>query len=190
MNTGSNERTGKQENFPVNPARNQDIKDSPGDTEKLRQEETTLDLPEVKDIPGQEHIHVAPLGELADTTISSDDEEGADLLDDWNDEDDASIRMGTDADVTRSDRTILETADNFQATEDEDRLRKASMDDTDFEGESLNEAGFGKEQTGSDLDIPNSETDDANEEIGEEDEENNSYSLGSDSNDQIVEGTP
>jgi len=133
---------------------------------------------------------VSPLGELADTTISSDGEEGAGILDDWNDEDEGSIRMGTDADVTRSDRTMLETADNFHATEDEDRLRKASMDNTDFEGEALNEAGFGEKQTGSDLDIPNSEADDANEEIGEDDEENNSYSLGSDGNDQVVEGTP
>ena len=87
-------------------------------------------------------------------------------------------------------KTMLETADNYHATQDEDRLRKASMDNTDFEGEPLNEAGFGEEQTGADLDVPNSETDDANENIGEEDEENNSYSLGSDSNDQVVEGTP
>ena len=31
--------------------------------------------------------------------------------------------------------------------------------------------------SGNDLDVPGSEDDDANEEIGEEDEENNSYSL-------------
>jgi len=190
MKRSSSERTGKQENSAGNPARNQDIHDSPRDTEKLRPDETTIDLPEVRDIPGQEHIHVAPLGELADTTISSDDEEGAGILDDLNGEDDTSIRMGTEADITRNDKTMLETADNYHATQDEDQLRKASMDNTDFEGERLNEAGFGDEQTGADLDVPNSETDDANENIGEEDEENNSYSLGSDSNDQVVEGTP
>jgi hypothetical protein len=33
------------------------------------------------------------------------------------------------------------------------------------------------DRSGSDLDIPGSEEDDANEKIGEEDEENNSYSL-------------
>ena len=33
------------------------------------------------------------------------------------------------------------------------------------------------DRSGDDLDVPGSEEDDANEEIGEEDEENNSYSL-------------
>lgn len=170
--------------------RSADLKDSPRDAEKLRPEETTIDLPEVRDIPGQEHIHVPPLGELADTTISSDDEEGAGLLDDLNDPDDTSIRTGTRGDVSLNERVALDRAGNFRGTTDEDQLRRASLDTTDFEGDPLNEASFGEEQTGSDLDIPNSEADDANEEIGEEDEENNSYSLGSDSNDETVEGTP
>jgi hypothetical protein len=42
-----------------------------------------VDIPDVVDIPGQEHITPPPLGELADTTISSADEEGEGL---WNDE--------------------------------------------------------------------------------------------------------
>ena len=42
----------------------------------------TIDLPDVIDIPGQEHIHPLPLGEIADTTISSDGEEGVGILDD------------------------------------------------------------------------------------------------------------
>ncbi len=190
METGSNSRNGKPEKVFGNRPKNTDLQDSPKDAEKLRADETTIDLPEVSDIPGQEHIHVPELGELADTTISSDDEEGAGILDDLNDEDAISIRMGTEADISETERVTLETADNFQATKDEDRLRTAAMDNTDFEGEGLNESSFGEEQTGSDLDVPISETDDANENIGEEDEENNSYSLGSDSNDQVVEGTP
>lgn len=52
-----------------------DIQDSPSDVERLKPEITTIDLPDVSDIPGQENVHVPPLGELADTTISSDDEE-------------------------------------------------------------------------------------------------------------------
>ncbi len=52
-----------------------DLTDSPSDQERLKPEITTIDLPDVSDIPGQEHVHVPPLGELADTTISSDDEE-------------------------------------------------------------------------------------------------------------------
>ena len=52
-----------------------DLTDSPSDRERLQPEKTTIDLPDVSDIPGQEHVHVPPLGDLADTTISSDDEE-------------------------------------------------------------------------------------------------------------------
>lgn len=59
---------------PNNPVED-DLTDSASDRERLKPEETTIDLPDVSDIPGQEHIHVPPIGELADTTISSDDEE-------------------------------------------------------------------------------------------------------------------
>jgi len=57
------------------PAEEDDLTDSPSDIERLQPEYTTIDLPDVGDIPGQENIHVPPLGELADVTISSDDEE-------------------------------------------------------------------------------------------------------------------
>ncbi|RYE00619.1 MAG: hypothetical protein EOP50_03450 [Sphingobacteriales bacterium] len=59
-----------------------DVHDSPRDAEKLRPDEATIELPDVQDIPGQEFVHAPPLGELGDTTISSDDEEGKGLLDD------------------------------------------------------------------------------------------------------------
>ncbi|MDR3714487.1 MAG: hypothetical protein P4L51_16870 [Puia sp.] len=42
-------------------------------------------------------------------------------------------------------------------------------------------------KTGEDLDVPGSELDDADEEIGEEDEENNYYSLGGDDHDDLEE---
>lgn len=57
------------------PAGDDDLTDSPSDQERLKPEITTIDLPDVSDIPGQENIHVPPLGDLADVTISSDDEE-------------------------------------------------------------------------------------------------------------------
>ncbi len=58
------------------PRRNDDdLTDSPSDQERLKPEATTIALPDVDDIPGQENIHVPPLGELADTTVSSADEE-------------------------------------------------------------------------------------------------------------------
>lgn len=58
-----------------NDPREDDLTDSPSDIERLKPEATTIDLPDVSDIPGQEHVHVPPIGDLADTTISSDDEE-------------------------------------------------------------------------------------------------------------------
>lgn len=65
------------------PQRNSgDLPDSPRDEERLKPDQGTIDLPEVHDIPGQTHIKPAPLGELADTTISSADEEGEGLFDD------------------------------------------------------------------------------------------------------------
>ena len=70
-----------------------DIKDSKRDEEKLKQEEATLDLPDVKDIPGQENITVPDFKEMADTTISSDDEEGTDILSE-DDADASSERIG------------------------------------------------------------------------------------------------
>ncbi|MCB0657366.1 MAG: hypothetical protein KDC57_14575 [Saprospiraceae bacterium] len=51
---------------------------------------------------------------------------------------------------------------------------------TDKEDDDWNEANFDQERTGEDLDVPGSEADDDQEDIGEEDEENNYYSLGGD----------
>lgn len=52
------------------------------------------------------------------------------------------------------------------------------------------DADFGRRETlntGDDLDVPGAEEDDSNEEIGEEDEENNYYSLGGDAHDDLEE---
>ena len=57
-----------------------DLPDNENDSKKLEAEETFIDLPDVKDIPGQEFVHAPPLGALADTTISSDGEEGTGLF--------------------------------------------------------------------------------------------------------------
>lgn len=53
-----------------------DLTDSPSDEARLQGDTAIFELPDVAEIPGQEHVHPAPLGALADTTISSDDEEG------------------------------------------------------------------------------------------------------------------
>ncbi len=163
-----------------------DIQDSPRDLEELKQEEVTIDLPDVKDIPGQEHIKVPVMNELADTTASSDDEEGDDVLDNPVDED---IEGENDSDITPLERSLLDEADQDVPSEDDDRLRRTALDDTDEDGEPLNEASMGTDVTGRDIDTPGEELDDADEETGEEDEENNEYSLGGDSKDAAEDGT-
>lgn len=66
-----------------------DLPDIERDRKELESEEVVMDLPDVKDIPGQEFIHVPPMGEMADTTIASDDEEGANIVGLNDDDDDA-----------------------------------------------------------------------------------------------------
>ena len=164
-----------------------DLPDNEADRKKLQPDETTIDLPDVSDIPGQENITVPPLGELADTTISSADEEGEGIFEE--EDADLDLRRGTRADVRNDERRALEDAE-YMPTRDEDNLRNARMDNVDFEGEQLNERSFGEERSGKDLDVPGTSADNRNEEIGEEDEENNEYSLGGDDNEDIMEGTP
>jgi len=155
--------------------RNTDLTDSPRDQEKLKNDEAMLDLPDVKDIPGQEHIHVPHPGEYADTTISSADEEGDNL---WTD-DEVNDENST---VTDVEKKLLDDSANDMPTRDEQSLRRAVLDSTDNEGEPLNEKTSFNAVSGSDLDVPGAEGDDQDEDIGEEDEENNPYSLGGDDN--------
>lgn len=76
-----------------------------------------------------------------------------------------------DADITPEDLRILSAIENG-STEDDELLQEAELDETDEDGDPLNEDDS--------LDIPGSEEDDTDEELGEEDEENNYYSLGGD----------
>ncbi|MES2328737.1 MAG: hypothetical protein V4539_03975 [Bacteroidota bacterium] len=155
-----------------NPAHNTDLIDSERDKARMQPEETTIDLPGVEDIPGQEHIHVPQMKQFHDTTISSDDEEGKGLF-----EEDLS---DSDSDVTEEERELLSrTEDSMSGIDDEDR-RNLMLDSKDLDGDMLNEKD---NISGDDLDVPGSDEDDENEELGEEDEENNSYSLGGDRKD-------
>lgn len=105
--------------------------------------------------------------------------------------DDLGIVMGTEADVTNEDIANLGDPNrDFDMDEDEEIFSDGSasafgateetVDDLDSKDlrDELN-------RTGSDLDVSGAELDDANEEIGEEDEENNYYSLGGDRRDNI-----
>ena len=51
----------------------------------------------------------------------------------------------------------------------------------------FNEKNFNQDKSGSDLDIPGSELDDQQENIGSEDEENNGYSIGGDNHNDLEE---
>ena len=162
------------------------LPDNEHDRERLEPEETTIDLPDVSDIPGQENVRAPVLGEMADTTISSADEEGDEIFEE--EDDDVDLRMGTRADVSREERQTL--ADDYMPTRDEDNLRNARMDNVDFQGERLNEKSFGEEQSGRDLDIPENTDETRTDAMGQGDEENKYYSLGGDDNEDAVEGTP
>lgn len=119
-----------------------------------RKDKKTIDMPDVSDIPGQEHIRPPRLGELEDTTASSADEEGED-----------------------SDGEGFEDTDEREPGTEDDVLNEAELDDTDDDGDPLNEESSRRDVAGDDLDVPGAEEDDENEDIGGEDEENNEYSL-------------
>lgn len=144
-----------------------DIQDSKRDQQYLQPEETTIDLPDVEDIPGQENIRVPKMREMMDVTISSADEEGKGLFDD--DETDGNT------DVTAEEKELLVRSSESMSGEDDEAIRNSMIDNTDNEGEKLNER---VDVSGKDLDVPGAELDDEDEETGNEDEENNSYSWG------------
>jgi hypothetical protein len=154
-----------------------DLPDNPRDAKEMEPEEIVMDLPDVKDIPGQEFVHVPRMGEMADITIASDDEEGANIIglndDDGDAEDDAS---GSGGDISRDEKRTL-ADDMYMPTRDENNLRRARMDAADFDGETLNEGSFGTLQTESDLDVPGSSDETRTESLAQGDEENKDYSL-------------
>ena len=133
------------------------------------QKEITIDMPEVKDIPGQEHVKPPRMREMADTTISSADEEGEGILDDLNEEE----TTDDNTNITPQEKQLLEQSDRPVTDETKDLINLAldKIDDEDVPNEKSNPLDMGE-----DLDIPGSELDDDDEELGEEDEENNNYS--------------
>jgi hypothetical protein len=86
-----------------------------------------------------------------------------------------------DGNVTPSEQKDLADAAEKMPTEDENVLQRAKLDRTDNDGELLNE---GTGLSGTDLDVPGSEADDADEAIGEEDEENNPFSTDNETEDR------
>ena len=90
-------------------AKKMDLTDSAHDQERLQGDEATIELPDVKDIPGQEFVQAPPLGMMADTTISSADEEGEGLFDDDASAEDDLFSNGES--LSEEDRESLRTGD-------------------------------------------------------------------------------
>ena len=154
-----------------------DLKDSKKDQQKLKSAPIIMDMPEVKDIPGQENISVPQFREMQDVTISSAGEEGDGILDDLNtgsEESEEIINSGYD--VTPQEKKILTKSARHQPTEETEDFNKMALDESDNDGERLNEKGIKQDRSGNDLDTPGTDLDDDDENIGEEDEENNIYS--------------
>ena len=78
------------------------------------------------------------------------------------------------ADISAEERALLDESMENSLSVDNNNLRRSALDTTDNDGDLINEGT--RNLTGEDLDIPGSELDNADEEIGEEDEENNGYS--------------
>ena len=154
-------------------------KSNNSDKDKTQSEDKgyiTMDMPEVKDIPGQENIRVPKMKEMYDTTISSDDEEGVGILDDLNKEEVSDEMTATSSDVSKAEKRDLKRSASFVDNDERRDLEKMALDSTDEDGDPLNEAGQNSDRFGEDLDVPGSDLDDSDEKLGEEDEENNTYS--------------
>ena len=81
-----------------------------------------------------------------------------------------------DAEISAEEKELLDESQSMNPVGDDGALKRAQLDSTDEDGELLNDVSAKYDISGQDLDVPGAEDDDANEDIGEEDEENNSYS--------------
>ena len=164
--------------------------------EKLGQDESYSVISEDSLSPGDdstdeadEYADVMDNEELEDDGVESTVAERREGVTQSEDDDDVEIVMGTEADVTDEDLALLGDKDQDLDGGDDEDFNRATLDETDEDGDPLNEASPKMSATGDDLDMP----DDGDELPGDpanEDEENKYYSLGSDSNDNVTEGTP
>jgi hypothetical protein len=150
-----------------------------------KKEKNTIDMPEVRDIPGQEHVRPPRLGELADETASSADEEGDDVLGPLDSGEDKDFRLDRSSNVTAEERADLALSARDDSGEDEETLRTGLLDSTDEEGDPLNEKSFGEgrndDLSADDLDVP-----EGDDQEGDEDEENEDYSISKNEDDTDI----
>jgi hypothetical protein len=95
-------------------------------------------------------------------------------------------QLDKDAVVSPEERAQLVKMSEQMPDSEDEVLHQASLDETDEDGTPLEEKGLDQDLSGEDLDVPGAEDDDADEATGEEDEENNAYSLGGDDHDDVV----
>lgn len=89
------------------------------------------------------------------------------------------IVMGTEADVTEEDLQMLGDPERDMDMGEDEQIRSEGLDDTDFDGDPLNEGASDVFTTGDDLDMPaNDGSDPLADSMGQGDEENDYYSLG------------
>lgn len=125
-----------------------DLPDSENDKLHLQPEETIIELPDVEDIPGQEHIKVPFFNEFVDTTISSDGEEGVGIFN----------QEKIKSNVSETERLLLQkSATQTPGDEEEKDVTIISLDKTDNEGAPLNEGNLLTDRFGEDLDLPEAE---------------------------------
>jgi hypothetical protein len=117
---------------------------------------------------------VADLNTIPEITLARDSEAEQPVLPEMKeDEQDLGIVPGTDGDVTEDDLIALGSLDKDMDLGEDEEIQTRSAWPLDL--------------TGDDLDVPGGDADDTNEAVGEEDEENNYYSLGGDAHENLEE---
>jgi len=80
-----------------------------------------------------------------------------------------------DASISPAERSLLDESIENSMSIDNNNLKRSALDTADEDGDLINETTA--DLTGEDLDVPGAEQDNDDENIGEEDEENNGYSI-------------
>lgn len=151
--------------YPHYPAR-EDIMDQRNDY--IREDVDVENLPNSRNITGvSQRFQQTNNAGSADNILHEETDEELDF------------KPGTEGDVTDDERKALEDV-SYMPTRDEDNLRTAKLDNTDFDGDELNEGSFGDHLSDEELDIPDSVDETNNTAMGQGDEENKYYSLGGD----------
>src|SRR5690606_32669778 len=112
------------------------LPDKKKDADKLKSEESILDLPEIGDIEGQENVKPPEGVGVENLDIASGDEEGEGVLDEKQEE---VLATDNRSDVTPQEQRQLAETETMQ-TDDDRNIQKARLDNEDFEGEPLNES--------------------------------------------------